>query len=68
MTENEENILAVTYEEKSKLMEFMDWVEEILDLFYLDIEEAIANIEAIDHEAPYLKDTVLPLLKKEIGK
>ena len=49
-------------------MEFMDWVEEILDLFYLDIEEAIANIEAIDHEAPYLKDTVLPLLKKEIGK
>ena len=49
-------------------MEFMDWVEESLDLFYLDTEEAIEKIQAIDHEAPYLKDTVLPLLRGEMGK
>ena len=49
MTENEKNILAVTYEEKSGVMEFMDWVENVLNMFYEDLEESIADIQAMEN-------------------
>ena len=64
LTENEKNILGVIYEEKVSLENILNWAEGILDKFYMEKEEAIKIIEGLTI-GPYLKETLLPLLKSE---
>ena len=64
LTKNEKNILSVIYEEKVSLENVLNWAEGILDKFYMEKEEAIQIIEGLTL-GPYLKETLLPLLKGE---
>ena len=55
-------MLSVTFEEKREIESILDWVDGVLDKFYMERHEAIRDIEA-NVSGPYMKESVLPLLK-----